>query len=321
VAEEAYYLDGSRNQQGPVPMAEIARLIRGGTIRRDTLVWYAGLPEWRAAGQVSEFAALFAPAAPPRPAAGPLPPQAPRPAAQAPRVGTAAPDRMVPERMASVVADDDAPTDRLVAQLEVWGLFWRAVVAILGAILVIPAPWTYTMMYRYYGENTWLPSGRRLTFAGKPGDIWYIFIGLGLLGLLGQFYQPAQILTLPLTFMLNYFVFRWLCDKIGSEDGAVKLAFTGGFWAFFGWNVLMILSAVTIIGWAWVLKFFMRWTCRNISGTANFDFVGTGLGILWRTIVLILTSVLLIPIPWMMRWYIVWMIGQIRTNEVATHFD
>ena len=49
MAEEAYYLDGSRNQQGPVPVAEIGRLIRDGTIRRDTLIWYAGMPDWRPA--------------------------------------------------------------------------------------------------------------------------------------------------------------------------------------------------------------------------------------------------------------------------------
>jgi uncharacterized membrane protein YhaH (DUF805 family) len=75
VAEEAYYLDGSRNQQGPVPVAEIARLVRNGTIRRDTLVWYPGMPDWRPASQVNEFASLFGQAAPPpRPPAGPSPP-------------------------------------------------------------------------------------------------------------------------------------------------------------------------------------------------------------------------------------------------------
>jgi uncharacterized membrane protein YhaH (DUF805 family) len=64
-----YYLDGARNQQGPVAPDEIARLIRGGTIRRDTMVWSGGMPEWSPAGQVSDFASLFG--APPRPAGPP----------------------------------------------------------------------------------------------------------------------------------------------------------------------------------------------------------------------------------------------------------
>ena len=64
---DCYYLDGARNQQGPVPSEEIARLIRSGTVRRDTLIWYAGMPEWSPAGQVREFAPLFAQATPRQP--------------------------------------------------------------------------------------------------------------------------------------------------------------------------------------------------------------------------------------------------------------
>ena len=70
---DCYYLDGARNQQGPVPSEEIARLIRSGTIRRDTMVWSAGMPEWSPAGQVNDFAPLFAQAAPPQHPAGPPP--------------------------------------------------------------------------------------------------------------------------------------------------------------------------------------------------------------------------------------------------------
>ena len=66
-AHQVYYLDGARKQQGPVAVDEIARLIRGGAIRRDTLVWQAGMPDWRPAGQVNELASLFAQAAPPPP--------------------------------------------------------------------------------------------------------------------------------------------------------------------------------------------------------------------------------------------------------------
>jgi uncharacterized membrane protein YhaH (DUF805 family) len=71
---ECYYLDGARAQQGPVPAEEVARLIRGGTIRRDTMIWYAGMPEWRPAGQVDGFASLFAQAAPPPPRPSAPPP-------------------------------------------------------------------------------------------------------------------------------------------------------------------------------------------------------------------------------------------------------
>ena len=44
--------------------ADIVRLIREGTIRRETLIWHAGMAEWSAAGQTSEFGSLFAPRMP-----------------------------------------------------------------------------------------------------------------------------------------------------------------------------------------------------------------------------------------------------------------
>ena len=74
MAEDVYYLDGARNQQGPASSSEVARLVRNGTIRRDTLVWYAGMPEWRPASQVNDFAPLFAQTAPPPPRASAAPP-------------------------------------------------------------------------------------------------------------------------------------------------------------------------------------------------------------------------------------------------------
>ena len=301
---DCYYLDGARNQQGPVPADEIARLIRSGTISRDTMIWYAGMPDWRPAGQVNEFASLFAQAGPPRPPAG-FPPQPSHFPAGAP----------------APVAADGAPTDRLIAQLGVWGLFGRSLLVVLGNLVVIPAPWTATAIYRYFSQNTWLPDGRRLTFAGQAGDIWYVFVGLALLGLVGQVHSLAPLITLPLSFALNYLAFRWLCAKVGSEDGFVKLEFAGGFWGYLGWNLLAILSFVTIIGWAWVLKFFLRWLCRNVNGTLNFDFVGTGWGILWRTLVGGLACIFVIPIPWIMRWLTVWYIGQVRVENLASHFD
>src|SRR5215469_7247165 len=71
---QCYYLDAARNQQGPVSPADLARLVRSGAITRDTLIWFAGMPDWRPAGQINEFASLFAP-----PAGGPPPMRPPMP--------------------------------------------------------------------------------------------------------------------------------------------------------------------------------------------------------------------------------------------------
>ena len=82
------------------------------------------------------------------------------------------------------------------------------------------------------------------------------------------------------------------CSKLGTEDGTLRLSFEGGYLPYIGWNILLGLSFITIIGWAWVAKFMMQWICRNVRGTAEFDFTATGLSILWRTLVAVLLTIL-----------------------------
>ena len=96
-----------------------------------------------------------------------------------------------------------------------------------------------------------------------------------------------------------------------------SLSFEGGYLPYIGWNILLGLSFITIIGWAWVAKFMMQWICRNVRGTAEFDFTATGLSILWRTLVAVLLTILIIPIPWVMQWYAQWMISQVSVVRPA----
>jgi hypothetical protein len=87
---------------------------------------------------------------------------------------------------------------------------------------------------------------------------------------------------------------------------------------YVGWYVLMYLSFITIIGWAWVVTAWMRWNCRNIDGTQReVIFNATGLEMLWRTVVFGLGCALIIPIPWVMRWYATWYVSQFALVERA----
>jgi len=54
-------------QQGPVPDAELARLIGAGVVTADTLVWHAGMENWQPCGSVTD-----APAWPSRAPAWPV---------------------------------------------------------------------------------------------------------------------------------------------------------------------------------------------------------------------------------------------------------
>jgi hypothetical protein len=292
-----WYLDRDRTQLGPVGEDEFVRLIRQGAITRETLMWTAGMGEWRMAGEVPNVSSLFGSSAPaPPPGAGGL---AGVPAAGGPVMGGPA----------------VGPLD---AVIPVWGLFWRSVVTLIGVVLIIPAPWVGPWFYKWLCERVSLPDGRPLAFSGTPGEIWYVFAGWGALMWIGQLNEGRyELLTIAVSWILGVLLLKWFCAHASTADGRLRLSFEGGYLPYIGWNILLGLSAITIIGWAWVMKYMLRWICQNVRGTAEFAFTGTGLAILWRTLVVVLLCILIIPIPWMMRWYMQWMISQVAARAEA----
>jgi hypothetical protein len=287
-----WYLDRDHTQRGPVGEDEFVRLIRQGVIIRETLIWTAGMGEWRVAGQVPTVSALFGPSAP------------------AARVG--------PPAVGEGAPAGGPATGPLHPAIPVWGFFWRSVVTAIGVALIIPAPWLGPWFYKWLCERVSLPDGRPLTFSGKPGDIWYVFVGWGALMWIGQFKEGRyELVTIVVSWVLGVLLLKWFCAHASTADGRLKLSFEGGYLPYIGWNILLAVSAITIIGWAWVMKYMLRWICQNVRGTAEFAFTGTGLEILWRTIVVVLLSILIIPIPWMMRWYAQWMLSQVAVRAEA----
>ena len=83
--------------------------------------------------------------------------------------------------------------------------------------------------------------------------------------------------------------------------------------------MLLVLSIITIIGWAWVLATIARWVCRNLTiGSREVVFVGNGWGFLWRGIAAILGSVPIVTIPWVWLWFIRWLTRSFVIEDAAT---
>lgn len=59
-----HYLEGAETR-GPLGREALARAVREGRLRADTLVWTPGMPDWRPAGELRALAGLFAPPSPP----------------------------------------------------------------------------------------------------------------------------------------------------------------------------------------------------------------------------------------------------------------
>lgn len=279
-----WYVDAAGANAGPVGLDQARDLIDSRAIGASTLVWMEGMAEWAPADQISALRGLFPAAAAPSPSASP--PYRPAAAARTPVDGTG-----------------------LVSELRVWGFFWRGLVNALGSGLIIPAPWTGPLIWRYLGETTKLPDGRSFGFEGKVGDIWWVFV-LQALALLGAQFHYVQLVAFPASVALGYFVIKWFCAKLRPPEGVAPLAFKGGFWMNLGWAMFYLLSFVSIIGWAWVLAAYYRWLASNVEGGLAFEFRGAGLSILWRMWVTILACCFLIPIPWVAAWMARWLIAQ-----------
>ena len=203
----------------------------------------------------------------------------------------------------------------LTIELPFWGLFGQAVLNIIGDLTIVASPWTNTALIKYIFEHVSLPDGRRLIFSGKPGDIWFVFILNAIFALIGRFFHIALFIIIPISLILYVVFLRWVCTNIRTADNRTRIAFEGGSWGYIAWALFLFASIPTIIGWAWVMKLMWQWVFRKIHGTHTFEFTGTGLSLLWRTLVYILCSVLIIPIPWVMRWYLTWFISQIHISR------
>jgi hypothetical protein len=281
-------IDGK--QAGPFTDERLRELIAAGSVRPETLLWCEGMRDWTQAGDVP---GLF--------------PQSGSPPPFAAGAGSAA----------------GAATGPLSTKAPVWPLFGRGLLLLVGLLLVVPAPWTTTGFIRWLVDQIDVPGQQRVRFAGKAGDIWYIFIlyalctYLAAVGSLITRYAEApggallNWLVVFVTPILTLSILRWVFANLVWEGQTAPLQFTGGYWAMLGWSLLTGLAAITVIGWAWVCTAWGRWMCRRVIGAnRQLVFNASGWGLLWRTVVITLVNILIIPIPWTTRWYLHWVVSQ-----------
>jgi len=277
-----WFYAANGQQQGPFGDAALRDLIANGTVRADTLVWTEGMAGWQKAAEVPGLMASAG--GPPVLPMGGSPP---------------------------MMGAGGGPGHALSADLPLWGLLGRSLVYVIGMAFVIPAPWVAVWFYRWFASRLQVPGRPNFSFTGQVGDIWWAFILLALLGLVGAYDPTYQLIAIILQAVLSWVVLRWAVSNLASNGQKIPTAFDGSIWTYIGWQLLLIISFITIIGWAWVITAMLRWICRNISGTRReILFNASGWQVLWRSIVFALLCLLIIPIPWMLRWYGQWYVSQ-----------
>jgi hypothetical protein len=257
----------------------------------DTLVWTEGMSGWQRAGEIP----------------GLVP-------------GGSGPPAFSPSGGPPSVAGGGYGGGALSIDVGIWDLLWRSLVFIIGMVLVIPSPWVATWFYRWAFSRLYVPGRPNLAFTGQPLDIWYVFIAIGVLTYVGSadlYY--LQYLSIPIQAVLSWMVVRWIAANLSSNGEQLPIAFNGSALGYVGWQVLLYVSFITIVGWAWVVTAWMRWICRNIDGTRReVIFTATGLEVLWRTLAFVFASIFIIPIPWMLAWYGRWYASQFALAERGT---
>jgi hypothetical protein len=287
MSDRSWFFASQGKQQGPYPEAQLREFIANRTVTAETLVWTEGMAGWQKAGDIPGLLSGDSGSPPVAPSGVPL------------------------------TTGGLATGQPLSVDFGIWALLGRSLIFSIGSMLVIPAPWTATSFYRWFIEHLRVPQRRDLGFTGQPGDIWYVFVIQGLCAYAGfsDAWYPTLI-VIPLQAFLSWMTLRWIVANISSGGRPLPLSFAGDPWAYVGWYVLLYISAITIIGWAWVITAWMRWICRNVEGTRReITFNAGGWQILWRTLLAAVAMTLIIPIPWALAWYTRWYVSQFALVE------
>lgn len=303
-------------QDGPFSDERLREMIASGVVRADTLVWSDGMSNWAKAAEIPGLIPApgrFAPAAA-APASAVMAARPAGPVGTAPTHAVAAHDTLPRDDERRLAFDPVRNFDR------VWPLYWRVLVLGLCQIVVIPLPWMATSFIRWFVAHIELPGGQRVSFTGRPGDIWYIFILYAASSYisfgLSFVHSALGLVSIPLSAFCAFIIVRWFFRNLTWDGRMATLEFTGSYWALLGWNLFALVAFISIIGWAWVYAAWGRWLCRNVKGSARqFIFTASGWGYLWRTVTLVIGVVYFFPLPWVLRWYTRWLVSQFALIE------
>ena len=288
----SWFYASEGKQQGPYPEGQFRDLVAQGVVRPDTLVWSEGMAGWQNAAEIPGLVG-----------GGGAPPMVP----------AGGPPMMGGGSHAGAGYAGAGGGGSLSVDFGILEFTWRSIVAVIGACLIIPGPWVLVWYAKWIIPCLRVPGRPNLSFTGNAMTLvpWYFgFIVLAIV--IALFGAPSlNNLLLIVQIVLYWLLVKWTVANIASNDQPLGLSFSGSVWAYIGWNLLLGISFITIIGWAWVAAAQLRWMCRNIQGTRRaVEFKGSGLDILWRGIVAAILFSLIIPIPWVYRWLMNWTASQ-----------
>jgi hypothetical protein len=206
----------------------------------------------------------------------------------------------------------------------------RAMRWIWDCVVALPLAWVLAAFARWFAHHLRLDPGVDVKFTGPGREIlgWILLtllvsVPIVLLPIPGKlddlpFYLPFAISCLVLGLILHYFILRWAIAKIELSSGP-PLRFEGSLVDYLGYQALLIVSFLTIIGWAWVLSSYFDWLAEHTCGDGIvFRCDVPGGEILWRTFAALLGSIPIVTIPWAWMWYLRWLVSCVTISRGVT---
>jgi hypothetical protein len=230
MSDRSWFYAAQGQQQGPFPEAQFRSLIARNAVTADTLVWTEGMADWQRARDIPGLMSRTSgwPAAPPW---------------RAPQFEA---------------GDRSNSGDRygvggvpLSFDAGLWELLGQSLLYAIGMMLVVPAPWLATGFYRWGASRLRVPHRPNLAFNGQPMDIWWALAGIGVLAYFGRLGHIANLAAILGQAYLTWTILRWIVSNLSSNGQPLPITFNGSALTYIGWHVLVIISVITIVGWAW----------------------------------------------------------------------
>ena len=206
--------------------------------------------------------------------------------------------------------------------------------SLVGGFLVVPLAWVNAAIARWVCRNTAFSDGATAEFRGTGGDVvvWHVLFMLVTGGqqLALLYTDPGDYGGIASIFTLSYFVMiaivltilKWFVYNVRLSAGP-HLTFTGSLVGLLGWYVLIALSGITVVGWAWAAVAMYRWMARHVKGDGiAVEFRGTGFELLWRALATAVGSLLIVTVPFLAIWLTRWLVQNIVIiRGVETSWD
>jgi hypothetical protein len=192
---------------------------------------------------------------------------------------------------------------------------WEVVLWMAAIMLAVAGAWIFEGACRRFCRALRFGDGDAADFSGRGDQAlgWWILWVLA--GRDWSFRGGERVVLGGALYLLGIWatvnVMRWFAAHVELSSGR-RFAFQGTFRELLGWHILMVLSIVTIVGWAWVAAAFYRWAAENTRAKdAVLVFHGAGPEVLWRTLAAILFCCPIVTIPWAWLWYTRWLVRSV----------